>query len=87
METATFSFIINGEQCGFIDLSRALRQGDLISPSLFLFCFETWSCLLIHVAVEGRISGHQVCTGALFVSHFLYDDDYLVFCKVTVKQA
>ncbi|RVW70775.1 Elongation factor 1-gamma [Vitis vinifera] len=83
ISTATFSVLINGTPEGFFNSSRGLRQGDPLSPYLFVIGMEAFS-RLIHRAVRGgflsgcRIKGRRG-DGAL-VSHLLFADDTLVFC-------
>ena len=46
MSSSSYSMLINGEPRGFISSSRGIKQGDSLSPYLFLFCVEGLSGLL-----------------------------------------
>ena len=59
--TVTYSIRINGQTRGRIVPSRGLRQGDPLSPYLFLFCAEGLSALLRHAAERQTIHGVVVC--------------------------
>ena len=51
--SVSYSILVNGEPKGVIVPSRGLRQGDLLSPYLFLFCAEGLNALLLNAADEG----------------------------------
>ena len=46
VRTASYSTLINGEAKRFITPSRGIKQGDLLSPYLFLLCVEGLSSLI-----------------------------------------
>lgn len=44
--TASYSILINGEPTGFIIPSHGIKQGDPLTPYLFLLCVEGLSSLI-----------------------------------------
>ncbi|KAK2652364.1 hypothetical protein Ddye_012220 [Dipteronia dyeriana] len=55
----SFSFLVNDSVCGYLKPSRGLRQGDLLSPYLFLICVEGLSQLIIKTKMSGDIAGFR----------------------------
>uniref|UniRef100_A0A2N9HJW1 Reverse transcriptase domain-containing protein n=1 Tax=Fagus sylvatica TaxID=28930 RepID=A0A2N9HJW1_FAGSY len=89
ISTARFSILINGCPNGFFPSSRGLRQGDPLSPLLFVIVMEALSRLLDRAVREGLFSGFSVGTMAanpLMVSHLLFADDTLIFCGADSEQ-
>ena len=84
-----FSVLFNGSPTGFFRSSRGLRQGDPLSPYLFVIEMEALSCLLKR-AVEGNfISGCRFGGrdgGEIVISHLLYVDDAIIFCEAISEQ-
>lgn len=71
----SYDFCFNGAVIGPIIPSRGIRQGDPISPCLFLFCVEGLSLSLYKAASEEVIHGVKVSRSALAISHLLFADD------------
>lgn len=46
ISTVHYSILINGDSVGYIRPSRGIRQGDPLSPYVFLICAEALSSLL-----------------------------------------
>jgi hypothetical protein len=67
--------------------TRGLRQGDPLSPYLFLLCAEGLSSLLLHEEEVGAIDGVRVCRNAPSVSHLLFADDSLILMKADMTNA
>ncbi|KAL0321164.1 UNVERIFIED_CONTAM: putative mitochondrial protein [Sesamum radiatum] len=75
--------MLNGSQFGFLRPGRGIRQGDPLSPYLFIICAEALSCLLQEKERCGDIRGVAVARSAPQVSHLLFADDTLIFCQAT----
>jgi hypothetical protein len=67
--------------------SRGLRQGDPLSPYLFLLVADGLSLILNHFEELGRLEDLKVCRRAPSISHLLFADDSLLFFRATAEQA
>jgi hypothetical protein len=81
VRTVSYSVAINGNVVGNILPSRGLRQGDPISPYLFIICAEAFSSLLSNDKAKGLISGVPTSKKGPSISHLFFADDSVVFCK------
>ena len=63
ISTVSYSVLINGEAKGKIIPSRGLRQGDPISPYLFLLCTEGLSARLKRKRLRATSGGSQLGGG------------------------
>ena len=84
--SATYSIMINGEPKGFVKPTRGLRQGDPLSPYLFLICAEGLSALLRKAERDSLIKGIFICRGGPRISHLFFADDSIIFCKATISE-
>ena len=89
ISTVRFSIMVNGSPSGFFGSSRGIRQGDPLSPLLFLLIMEVLSRMLRRTKEAGLIKGFKAGDSAeedLSVSHLLFADDTIVFCDVDPEQ-
>ncbi|RVW30599.1 LINE-1 reverse transcriptase-like [Vitis vinifera] len=84
ISTASFSVLVNGTPTGFFQSSKGLRQGDPLSPYLFVIAMEVFSAFLKRAVEGGYLSGCRVkgrSEEGVLISHLLFADDTLVFCN------
>ena len=55
----SFSILINGNPVGFFNNSRGLRQGDSLSPYLFVLGMEALSLMIDKAVVGGYLFGYK----------------------------
>lgn len=85
VESVQFSVRVNGQLSEVFTLTRGIRQGDPISPYLFLLCAEGLSSLLKYTGPQFLAKGIRVGVHAPWVSHLLFVDDCLLFTEVSTR--
>lgn len=80
--SVSFSFKLNGQIFGNLTPSRGLRQGDPISPYLFLI--DAFSTLIHRATTLDQIHGVRICRGAPMISHMFFADDSIVFADDSI---
>jgi hypothetical protein len=81
IRSVTYSVVVNGNLVGNIQPTKGIRQGDPISPYLFLLCVEVLSTLLHKAEQRGVITGVPTSPKGPRLSHLFFADDSLLFCK------
>jgi hypothetical protein len=81
VKSVRYSVVVNGNVVGNIIPSRGIRQGDPISPYLFILCAEAFGSLLHHAHIKGAISGVPTSKNGPKITHLFFADDSLVLCK------
>ncbi|XP_027181659.1 uncharacterized protein LOC113780035 [Coffea eugenioides] len=87
LTSVTYSFNINGEPKEFVIPERGIRQGDPLSPYLFLLCSEGFSNLLKQAEGNKRISGMKISRNGPSITHLFFADDSLIFCNAEREEA
>ncbi|KAA0039770.1 LINE-1 retrotransposable element ORF2 protein [Cucumis melo var. makuwa] len=78
ISSVQYSIIINGRPRGKIQPSRGIRQGDPISPFIFVLAMDYMSRLLN--SVGEKIKGVKL-EGNINLTHLLFADDILLFVE------
>uniref|UniRef100_A0A8R7VKS3 Reverse transcriptase domain-containing protein n=1 Tax=Triticum urartu TaxID=4572 RepID=A0A8R7VKS3_TRIUA len=87
VETVSFSVRVNGNYSQIFKPSKGIRQGDPISPYLFLLCAEGFSCMLKKYGAGHLSRGVRVGIHCPWISHLLFADDCMVFTQATAEGA
>jgi len=87
VETVDYSILVNGSSVGPIVPDRGLRQGDPLSPYLFIICVEGLSSLIREAERRNDIIGTMICIDAPINSHILFADDCFLFFRACEREA
>lgn len=80
VRSVSYSVLINRSPYGSITPQCGIRQGDPLSPYLFILCSEMLTQKLNREEAEGRIKGIAISTHGTRVSHLLFAEDSFFFC-------
>lgn len=75
---------INGSQQGYFKGARGLRQGDPLSPYLFVIVMEVISGIMRNMAANKQFNWHPRCR-KMKLDHLIFADDLLIFTTADRK--
>ncbi|XP_074300009.1 uncharacterized protein LOC141631206 [Silene latifolia] len=83
--TVSYEILVNGVPSRRIYPSCGLRQGDPLSPYIFVLCTEVLSLNILRMEKEGLIQGIKVSRNSIPTSHMLFADDSMFFIEGSSK--
>lgn len=87
ISSVNFEILVNGGKSESFKPSRGLRQGDPLSPYLFILGQEVLSRLLDQELRQKSINGIKTSRSGPTVTHVMYADNIILFLKATKKDA
>lgn len=87
IKSSRFSILVNGSPSEPFPPSRGIRQGDPLSPFLFIILMEGLSRIIAKAKNEGTIKGLQPLQSILATTHQRFVDDTMLHGTPTVKEA
>ncbi|CAL9019822.1 unnamed protein product, partial [Prunus brigantina] len=82
-----FQVNLNGEATPPFAPERGLRQGDPLSPYLFVLCLEKLSHLITEAVVKKEWRAVGISRTGPKISHLCFADDLLLFAEASTRQA
>ncbi|KAK3230980.1 hypothetical protein Dsin_002861 [Dipteronia sinensis] len=87
VSSVQYKVILNGELSESFNPRSGIRQGDPLSPYIFVLCMEKLSHLINQKLEEGAWKPVKVSRGGPGISHLSFIDDLILFGHASVDQA
>jgi len=85
--TCSMRVLWNGEPTDCFNPSRGIRQGDPLSPYMFVACVERLSQLIDDMVQTRQWRPIRVCKNGPSISSLFFMDDIVLFAEATESQA
>lgn len=80
-----YSILVNGQTHGFFASTRGLKQGDPLSPRLFIIAAEVLARGLYSLKEDKGFMGYGLPKWSEQINHLSYADDTILFCSAHRK--
>jgi len=84
IRTVEYSISVNGGSFGFFEGKSGVRQGDPISPLIFVMCMEYVSRYLKLAGIHEEFKFHRQCK-TMQITHLSFADDVILFAGGNVR--
>ncbi|XP_026420067.1 uncharacterized protein LOC113316049 [Papaver somniferum] len=84
LKSARILVLVNGSPEGFFSIGRGLRQGDPLSPIIFVLIEDVLRRNITKLFKEGKMT-HMVNRKGIAPTHLFFADDIMIFCKDNMK--
>lgn len=85
IETVSYTFLVNDSTHGAVIPQRGIRQGDPLSPYIFIICGEVLSGLCRAGQRSGELTGVKIGHHCPRINHLLFADDTMFFTKANAE--
>ncbi|KAK3193217.1 hypothetical protein Dsin_024527 [Dipteronia sinensis] len=86
VSSAQYKVILNGELTESFHPRSGIRQGDHLSPYIFVLCMEKLSHIINQKLAEGAWKTVKVSRRGRGISHLFFTDDLILFGQASVDQ-
>ena len=83
----TYRVIVNGEMSEVFRPQCGIRQGDPLSPYIFVLCMEKLSHIIHQKLHDGVWKPVKTSRGGPDIYHLFFADDLILFGKASLQQA
>ncbi|XVF22870.1 hypothetical protein REPUB_Repub12eG0208500 [Reevesia pubescens] len=84
--STTMSILWNGDTTDAFKPTRGLRQGDPLSPYLFVLCLQKLSSLIDNSVQNGEWQPLKLSRDGPLISHIFFADDLVLFGRASIEQ-